>query len=202
MKFEYNTQRSTLVLPEYGRNIQKLVEQAMEIKDRDERNRYANGIISIMANVNPHYKDNTDFTHKLWDHLAIMSNFQLDVDYPYEIPTPEILNEKPSPIPYSKNQIKFKHYGKTIELMIEEAVEMKDGEVKDYLTRLIANHMKRLYLTWNNDDMVQDKQILKDLEILSDGKIKKGEDFKLIESRDLRPKKKKQNTNHKKRYKK
>lgn len=184
MSYDYNTQRNRLVLPEYGRNIQRMVEYIMMIEDRDERSQLAKGIIAIMGNMNPHLRDISDFKHKLWDHLAIMSNFQIDIDSPYELPTPKILTEKPRRIPYSSDNIKYKHYGRVIELMIEEAIKMPEGREREELTKIIANHMKKSYLTWNRD-VVDDELILKDLDKLSGGKLQIVEGTKLNDTREI-----------------
>ena len=167
---EYNTSRKKLVLPEYGRNIQKMIELAKAETDKEKRNRMANAIIAIMGNMNPHLRDIADFKHKLWDHLAIIAEFGLDIEYPYELPAIESLNEKPEGVPYNTNEAKFKHYGQTIEKMVQVAIEMEEGELKNILIQLIANHMKKSYLTWNKE-AVEDEQIFKDLKIMSGGKI-------------------------------
>jgi len=197
MEYDYNTQREKMVLPEYGRNIQKMVNYAMQIEDREERNRAAQAIISIMGNLNPHLRDVSDFKHKLWDHLAIMSDFKLDIDSPYETPVPEILFEKPKPVPYKEEKIKYKHYGKIIELLIEEAVKYEEGEEKNVLVKLIANHMKKCYLTWNRE-VVTDEAIFEDLKVLSEGRLQPGDDMKLSESRDILTKVKKKRPQRKK----
>jgi hypothetical protein len=184
MSYDYNTQRNRLVLPEYGRNIQRMVEYIMMIEDREERNSLAKAIIAIMGNMNPHLRDITDFKHKLWDHLAIMSNFQIDIDSPYELPTSKILTEKPRRVPYSSGRINYKHYGRVIELMIEEAIKMPEGREKEELTKIIANHMKKSYLTWNRD-VVDDELILKDLDKLSGGKLQIVEGTKLNDTREI-----------------
>ena len=197
MEYDYNTQRGKMVLPEYGRNIQKMVEHAISIEDREERNLAARTIISIMGNLNPHLRDVADFKHKLWDHLAIMSDFNLDIDSPYEKPVPEILFEKPRSVPYKNDKIRYKHYGKIIELLIEEAIKLQDGEEKDALVKLIANHMKKCYLTWNRE-VVTDEAIFEDLKTLSGGKIIVSEDLRLSESRDILSKAKKKRPPRKK----
>jgi len=185
MEYDYNTSRKKLVLPEYGRNVQKMVEHVLSIEDRDERNKAAKTLINIMGNLNPHLRDQGDYKHKLWDHLAIMSEFKLDIDSPYEKPEPSRLAEKPKSIPYSQEKIRFKHYGKFIEMMVKKGVEMEDGEEKEFLIRLLANHMKKSYLTWNREN-VSDEQIFSDLRELSGGKINiQAEDFKLSETRDI-----------------
>jgi hypothetical protein len=184
MDYDYNTSRPKLVLPEYGRNIQKMVKYAMTIEDREERNRSAQAIINVMGNMNPHLRDVADFTHKLWDHLAIMSDFKLDIDSPYVKPTKQKFEQKPRPVPYNNYTIRFKHYGKAIELFIEKAIEMDDGSEKDALIQMIANHMKKAYLTWNREN-VTDQQIIEDLETISKGRLKVPEDIKLLESKDI-----------------
>ncbi len=197
MAYDYNTQRNKLVLPEYGRNIQKMVEYITAIEDREERNNAARAIIQIMGNLNPHLRDINDFKHKLWDHLAIISNFKMDIDAPYETPQPEILYEKPRPVPYNTNKIKYKHYGKLLERMIRQASQYEEGEKKRVLTKLIANHMKKCYLTWNRE-VVTDDDIFRDLEELSGGKLKPYPDMRLHESRDILSRSKKKNNRKKK----
>lgn len=167
---EYNTSRKKLVLPEYGRNIQKMIELTIAEQDKEKRNKMAQAIINIMGNMNPHLRDIADFKHKLWDHLAIISDFQLDIDAPYETPKLEVLNAKPEQVPYNNKNAKFKHYGKTIEKMIQYAIEMEEGELKNILIQLIANHMKKSYLTWNKE-AVTDEHIFADLKTISEGKI-------------------------------
>jgi hypothetical protein len=190
MDYNYNTQRKNLVLPEYGRNIQKMVDYLLTIEDREERNRAARAVIAIMGNLNPHLRDISDFKHKLWDHLQLMSDFKLDIDSPYEKPTPEVLFEKPKPIPYNNYNIRFKHYGKITELMIKEAVKFPEGKEREALIRLIANHMKKCYLTWNRE-VVTDDIIFEDLKNLSSGQIVIDKDMKLSDSRDILAKNKK-----------
>jgi len=192
MDYDYNTQREKLRVPEYGRNLQKMVNHLATIEDRETRNKAAHTIVSIMQNMVPQPKDVEEFKHKLWDYLSIMANFKLDVDAPFELLSREKLALKPSPIPYNSNPIRYKHYGRSIELMVEKAVKMEDGEEKERLIELIANHMKRSYLTWNRSQ-VTDEQILKDLLKMADQKLTIQEDLTLTDSRNLisRPKKKK-----------
>jgi len=197
MSYDYNTQRKKLVLPEYGRNVYKMVEYLMAIEDREERNKAARTIISIMGNLNPHLRDVADFKHKLWDHLFIMSDFKLDIDSPYEKPTPEVLYEKPRPVPYGNYDIRFKHYGKIIELMIMKAADYPEGKEREALIRLIANHMKKCYLTWNRE-VVNDDIIFDDLRNLSNGKIVIDNGMKLSETRDILAKNKKKRIQGKK----
>jgi hypothetical protein len=197
MGYNYNTERKRLVLPEYGRNIQQMVDYILTIEDREERNRAARALISIMGNLNPHLRDISDFKHKLWDHLQIMSDFKMDIDSPYEKPVPEVLFEKPKPIPYSNFNIKFKHYGRITELMIREAVNYPEGKEREALIRLIANHMKKCYLTWNRE-VVTDDIIFEDLKNLSGGKIIIDKEMKLSDSRDILAKTKKKRPQGKK----
>ncbi|NDG51451.1 MAG: DUF4290 domain-containing protein [Flavobacteriia bacterium] len=170
MELEYNSSRNKLVISEYGRHIQKLVEHAMNLKDKEERQKMANGIIDIMGELNPQLRDVADFKHKLWDHLFVISNFELDVDSPYEKPIIEKLFEKPEPLAYPNSKIKYNHYGKVIELMIDEAIKMEDQELKSKLVIAIANQMKKSYVNWNLDT-VEDEIILNQLTKLSKGKL-------------------------------
>ena len=170
MELEYNSSRNKLVISEYGRHIQKLVEHALTLTDKEERQKMANGIIDIMGELNPQLRDVADFKHKLWDHLFVISNFELDVDSPYEKPIIEKLFEKPEPLAYPNSKIKYNHYGKVIELMIDEAVKMEDQELKSKLVIAIANQMKKSYVNWNLDT-VEDEIILNQLTKLSKGKL-------------------------------
>ena len=170
MELEYNSSRNKLVISEYGRHIQKLVEHALTLTDKEERQKMANGIIDIMGELNPQLRDVADFKHKLWDHLFVISNFELDVDSPYEKPIIEKLFEKPEPLAYPNSKIKYNHYGKVIELMIDEAIKMEDQELKSKLVIAIANQMKKSYVNWNLDT-VEDEIILNQLTKLSKGKL-------------------------------
>jgi hypothetical protein len=186
MTYDYNTQRKKMALPEYGRNVQKMVDHIKTIEDRAERNRAAKTIIQIMGNLNPQIRDIGDFKHKLWDHLAIIADFDLDIDSPF--PQPEIakLIEKPKQIPYKQGEIRYLHYGRIIGLMIDAASEMEDGEEKEYLTNLIVNQMKKSYLTWNRGQ-VSDEVIVGDMKLLSGGKLKITEGVKILDVKDLIP---------------
>ena len=191
---EYNTSRKQMILPEYGRNIEKLVEYCKKIEDKEERNKMAQSIIEIMGNMYPHFRDIADFKHKLWDHLQIMSEYELDIDSPYEAPPKETLRSEPDPVPYNNKEIKYKHYGKVIERLIEKATEFEEGEEKNALIETIGNQMKKNYLTWNKDT-VSDDQIFKDMEELSGGKIKVDrENVKLADAKDIVSKLKKKKT--------
>ena len=167
---EYNTLREDLIIPEYGRHIQKMINHASTRKTKEERNKLANSIISVMGNLQPHLRDVSDFQHKLWDQLFIMSDFKLDVDSPFEKPSKEILNTKPAPLDYPQNFPKYRFYGNNIKIMIDEAVKWDDGEMKDALVYTIANHMKKCFLNWNKDS-VKDQVIFDHLYELSDTKI-------------------------------
>jgi hypothetical protein len=190
---DYNSQRKKLPLPEYGRNIQNMVDHVMTLEDRTERNRAANTVIDVMGNLYPYLRDVAEFNHKLWDHLAIMTNFKLDIDYPYEPPSPDILTEKPNRVPYNQNPIRYKHYGLVMEKMIRKICEY-EGEEKEILIKQLANQMKKSYLMWNKD-AVEDDKIFMDLEELSDGKLKIGSEFQLTETKNLLGKKKKPKPN-------
>jgi hypothetical protein len=190
MEYDYNSCRPRLILPEYGRNMQKMVDHILSIEDRDERNRLAQAIITIMGNMNPHLRDINDFKHKLWDHLALMSEFKLDIEYPYDVPRAEEFVEKPRRVPYNTNSIRFRHYGKIIERLIEEAIKLPEGEDKETLIKLIANQMKKSYLAWNRDS-VTDAIIGADLEELSGRRIKLREGVKLSDQKDFQKPKKK-----------
>lgn len=182
---DYNTSRKKLELPEYGRNIQKMVMYITEIKDKDERNRLAKALIQIMGNMNPHLRDVVDFKHKLWQHLAIMSDYQLDIDYPYPIKEIEEVNEKPEKIPYKRaKDVRFMHYGRVLESLIKETVNYPDGDDKKYLVEIICNQMKQLFLNWNRES-VNDELIFSDLRFLSGNKIEIPQGLKLKESKDL-----------------
>ena len=187
----YNTKQQHLALPEYGRNIQNMVNYCVTIQDREERTRCAQSIINIMGNLFPHLRDINDFKHILWDHLAIMSDFALDIDYPYDVIKKEDLYVKPKKLPYTQGRIAYKHYGKSLERMIKKAKDYEEGEQKEHLIDLLANHMKKSFLTWNKE-AVDDQKIFDDLFQLSDGKIDVNEkQYKLTESKEILSKKNK-----------
>ena len=167
---EYNSDREDLIIPEYGRHIHKMVNQAIECNNKDERNNMAKAIIGVMGNLNPHLRDVPDFQHKLWDQLFIMSQFQLDVDSPYPKPSKEIFEQKPEKLNYPQNHPKYRFYGNNIKKMIDVDVSWEDGEMKSQLVYVIANHMKKCFLNWNKDT-VEDTVIYEHLFELSNGKI-------------------------------
>ena len=173
---QYNTQQKRMPLPEYGRSIQNMVDHALTIEDRAERQRCANTIINIMGNMFPHLRDVPDFKHKLWDHLAIMSDFKLDIDYPFEIIRKDNLDVKPDYLAYPSGHIRYRHYGRTLEVLIKKACEFPEGDEKQNLVALICNHMKKDYMSWNKDT-VDDRKIAQDLEELSEGKLQMTDDL-------------------------
>ncbi|MES2828126.1 MAG: DUF4290 domain-containing protein [Bacteroidota bacterium] len=171
MNFDYNTTRNHLILAEYGRNVQNMVKYIIELPDLEERNRYAQAVIDLMGFLNPHLRDVADFKHKLWDHLHIISGYQIDVDSPYPKPSPEAALIRPQHIGYPQQRIKYKHYGKTVEVMIEKAKAVNDDpERRAAMVQSIANFMKMAYVTWNKDT-VADETIIKNLRELSNGEL-------------------------------
>ncbi|MBQ4292566.1 MAG: DUF4290 domain-containing protein [Muribaculaceae bacterium] len=192
----YNTQLKKLFLPEYGRNVQKMVDHCMTISDREERNACARTIVKTMASLTPDLKDVEDYESKLWDHLAIMSNFELDVDYPCEIIAKENINEAPERISYSRPQMRYRHYGRCLEQMIEKVRLMEGGQEKDYLISLLANHMKKLQLAINAEG-VDDEKIFSDFaeythgDILMSADSYRLHDFKIVQPATGKKKKKK-----------
>ena len=177
-KLLYNTERVKLYVPEYGRNVQKMVDYLKTIEDRDKRNEQARAIIKVMEILNPsvHLQDN--YEHKLWDHLFIISGFDLDVDAPYPMPAPESLHERPEMIPIKNKPIKANHYGRNIESIIDLIAEQEEGEVKTSMIRSLAIYMRQQYLIWNKDT-VADETIFQDIERLSDGRVKVPEGMQL-----------------------
>ena len=195
---EYNTERTKLVIPEYGRHIHQMIDQAVAIKNKDERNKMAKAIIGVMGNLNPHLRDVPDFQHKLWAQLSIMSNFELDVDSPFEKPSKELyVNSKPNKLEYPQSYPKYRFYGNNIKKMVEIALDWDEGELKDKLIANIANHMKKCFLNWNKDS-VDDKVIFDHLADLSDGALKVPESkLPLTDSSEFLKNKVKTNNNYK-----
>lgn len=169
-ELEYNSERSLMIIPEYGRHIQKLVNHCVALEDKEERNTMAKAIVDVMGNLQPHLRDVPDFKHKLWDQLFIMSNFNLDADSPYGKPSKEELQEKPESLAYPKSASRYRYYGNNIQTMIDVALTWEEGEKREALEYVIANHMKKCYLNWNKDT-VDDAVIFNHLLDLSDGKI-------------------------------
>jgi hypothetical protein len=211
-QLEYNTERDHLIIPEYGRHIQKMIDQAKAVEDREERNKQAKGIIAVMGNMQPHLRDVPDFQHKLWDQLFIMAKFEIDVDSPDGEPSEEELTERPKPLEYPQNYPKYRFYGNNIKRMIDVAKGWEAGELRDALEVTIANHMKKCFLNWNKDT-VEDDVIFNHLFELSEGEInlrEKDEDLrdsdrlirasKKAKAADHPVKKSKSNYTRKKRY--
>lgn len=167
----YNTQLPKLRMPEYGRSIQNMVDHAVSLADRAERQRCAETIIKIMKNMFPEQQEMPDYEQKLWDHLAIMSDFKLDIDYPCEVIRPESFHARPNTVPYSNGRIRFRHYGRYIPDMIDEACELPDGPLRDELLKLIAIQMKKELLLWNKEGQ-DDSRILQDIYDFSEGRLR------------------------------
>lgn len=170
-KLLYNTERVTLHIPEYGRNVQKMVDYLKTIEDREKRNQQARAIIKVMEILNPAVHLQEDYEHKLWDHLYIISGFDLDIDAPYPMPAPESLHERPQVVPIQKKPIRASHYGRNIENMIDLIAEKEEGETKDAMIRALAIYMRQQYLIWNKDT-VTEETIFQDIERLSDGRVR------------------------------
>ncbi len=166
----YNTERDQLYIPEYGRNVQNMINYAKQIESREERNLAARAIIDVMGQLNPHLRDVEDYTHKLWTHLFIMSDFEIDVDSPYEIPEPEKLKERPEIVNYPKNKSKYGHFGHYAEEMIKKTAAIEDKEERDYLTVILANLLKQNYLIFHTKN-VENSAIVSHLKELSEGKL-------------------------------
>lgn len=167
----YNTDYKPIRLPEYGRTIQSLIDYCVAIPDREERTACAYAIAEVMANMFPEMKGENHDYKQIWDQMQIMSQFKLDVDFPYPPITSETINPKPQAIPYTASHISHRHYGKSVEKMIRVIADMEDGPEKDELISMVAHHMKKLMLM-NNKEGVEDSRILRDLELYSGGKIR------------------------------
>ncbi len=195
---EYNSTRDKLIIPEYGRNIQKMVAYTVGLSDKEERTRAAHEVVRVMAQIQGIKGESEEQKHKLWDHLFIISDFKLDVDAPFEMPDKDVPTVKPEKIDYNEKRVKYRHYGKNIVSMIEKAVDYEEGPEKEAFIMAIANHMKKAYLTWSRDS-VADDLIFENLSDLSGGKINlTTEKHRLIESHVLVPKTPNQNYQSKK----
>ncbi len=181
---DYNTSRPSMIIPEYGRNIQDMIQYTCTIEDREKRNKAARFIINVMGQMHPQIKDSADYKRKLWDHLHIISDFKMDVDAPFPPPPPLTLSTKPEKVSYHDKEIEFKHYGKNIAIIIEKAAEYPEGDEKDALVKTIAIHLKKSYLNWNRES-VADDLIEEHLKILSKGRLKLKEDVRLTTTNDL-----------------
>lgn len=196
MIFDYNTTRKKLILAEYGRNVQNMVQYICGLPTKNERNRYAQVVIDLMGFLNPHLRDVADFKHKLWDHLHIISDFKIDVDSPYPKPSEDAIRFKPAPLAYPQQRIKYKHYGRMIELMIEKAKSVEEPKRKQQMVKVIANTMKIAYVAWNKDT-VADETIIKDLREMSNGELQLQENVNLnrVDVRQVTPVNRQQRTN-------
>ena len=168
---EYNTKQKRLQLPEYGRSVQKMVDHALTIEDREERQRCAQAIVRIMESMFPNLRNELpDYKRKLWDHLAIMSDFMLDIDYPCEIIKKEEYYVAPERVPYQSGEIKNRHYGRIVEQMIAHACTLEPGDERNQLVELILIQMKKNYTAWNKEG-VEDRKIIEDLKMYTKGAI-------------------------------
>jgi hypothetical protein len=180
---EYNTQRKKLVLPEYGRHIQKMIQYVADIKDRDKRNEQIMALVSIMGDLNPHLRDVNDFKHKLWDHVQIIADFNIDIDSPYPIPSRESFQEKPATIPHKTTPVRIMHYGRNVQDMVDAIAARPATEDNDALLVTLGNFMKREYLIWNKDS-VTDELIFRDIVALSKGRIRISPEMRLADIQD------------------
>ena len=170
-ELDYNTQRDKLHMPEYGRHVQKMIEYVASLPDKEKRNEQIQSVVQVMGTLNPQLRDINDFKHKLWDHLAVMADFKLDIDYPYEVSNAEALHPTPQRIEYPKGNIRYLHYGRCVQEMIQKACEMPEGEERMQLLRLIAAQMKKEYILWNKEN-VEDRKIFEDIYEYSNGQIR------------------------------
>lgn len=167
---EYNTERENLQLREYGRNVEKMAKFIMDVDDREKRTSFANTLVELMKQINPNVKGSADYDQKVWDDLFILTNFELDVDSPYDKPEVTILSRKPRRMMYNSNEIKYKHFGRNVEQLIDEAIKLEDPEDKEAAVVGIGKLMKSFYLAWNKD-FIEDAQVLKVIKELSDNQL-------------------------------
>ncbi|MFY0687310.1 MAG: DUF4290 domain-containing protein [Cyclobacteriaceae bacterium] len=167
---EYNTQRDNLLLREYGRNVQRMVSYLLTIEDQEKRNSYAGTIVELMKHLNPNVKDSPEYDQKVWDDLFIISGFELEAQGPYPKPAPEVLDKKPNRVHYQNNPIKYRHYGRSLEILIERACKLTDPEDKKGAVVQIGKLMKSFYLTWNKDQ-IEDEQVLKTIKKMTDNQL-------------------------------
>lgn len=166
----YNSSRNKLIMKEYGRHVQRIVENCMKEPDREKRNQFAREIVDLMGQLSPHLRNVEDFKHKLWDHLFIMSDYKLDVDSPYPIKKREEIEKRPERLPYPQSRIRFKHYGKNVEALVSKAIATEDPDKKEAFTAVIGNFMKLVYQNWSKEN-VNDETIKNDLRLLSNGAL-------------------------------
>jgi hypothetical protein len=202
---QYNTEKPRLTIAEYGRHVQLMIEAAKKIEDKEQRTLAANAIVQVMSQFNPQQRDQADFKHKLWDHLFLISNFELEVDAPFSMPTAKTVRVHPDKPNYASNTIKFRHYGRIMEQLIEKSKKLEDPEVKSDVAILLANQMKKSYLMWNRDS-VTDEIMALEIAKLSGGQLKLAEDLKLSHPneapvvRDLGRNKKRKKKNFRRKY--
>jgi hypothetical protein len=183
---EYNTGLPIMGISEYGRNVHRMIDYCLTLTDKEERTKCAKSIVRVMAILNPTLKEYGDYEHKLWDHLHIIANHKLDVDSPYPKPEIETLQSKPEPVKYPQSTIKFRHYGKILEDLLQKAMTEEDPKNREIFTEQLAQLMKRHYLNWNRDS-VNDALITEQLESLSGGKLKVSENFRFLHTSDILP---------------
>ena len=184
---DYNTKREKLILPEYGREVQNMVDYAVSLPTKEERQRCAEAIVAIMDRMFPQNRDSADHAQKLWDHLAIMSNFKLDIDYPYDVSQAKTITKKPDPMPYPMTKIPVRHYGKMMFEVFDKLKSMEPGEERDELIRLTANQMKRNLFQWGHGSS-DDEKVASDLARYTDGKVQLDLDhfeFDKVEPREM-----------------
>ncbi len=190
LSLEYNTERGKLLISEYGRSIQKMIEIAVNEPDREKRQRIANEVIKLMGQLNPHLRDVVDYKHKLWDHLFVMSDFKLDVDSPYPVPSPETIKAKPDPMKYPQSPIKFRFYGKNVASILKKVAELEEGPFRTAYINAIGSFMKMSSKAWNAE-MLNDDEVMAHLEFLTGGKIRINESedlqFKSMQQRRVTP---------------
>lgn len=184
---KYNTEREKLIISEYGRNIQIMIDHLAEIEDKGKRTEAAHFVVNVMAQMNPQVKESNDYMHKLWDHLHIISGCKLDIDGPYDPPKPDDISSKPEHVGYQKRNIRQGHYGHYVSQFLKKIDELEEGPQKSALLLAIANQMKRDYLNWNRET-VNDLLILDDLYKLSGEKIIMPMDTKLTPTSEILPK--------------
>ena len=170
MNLEYNTQRSGIILKEYGRNVQNLVDYIRSVPDKDKRTEMANTLIDLIRQLTPSLKDQPENPQRLWDDLYIIADFNLDVNSPYPTPQREILFKKPMKVAYPQSEVRFKHYGKNIERLVKEAVKLEDPKEREEAAIYLGKLMKTFYGSWNKETL-DDSVIVKDIQILSQGKL-------------------------------
>ncbi|MFV0506700.1 MAG: DUF4290 domain-containing protein [Bacteroidales bacterium] len=165
---DYNSKRKNLVIPEYGRNVQIMVDHVKTLPTKELRNEATATIIEVMGNMFPHLRDIPDFTHKLWDHLFIMADFDLDIDSPYPAPLPDVLDSRPNKIPYNQNKLKYRHYGKLTQMFVSKISKDENSDLRHTLGETMASYMKWQHICWNKDTVV-DATIWEDIKEMSKG---------------------------------